>query len=262
MGRLSWTHNQSKICDPSLIPKKTNSYQPLPNSDFIEKIERMVDNAGLSITDRKFKTNKKKTQVFGVFILNDEQDDISTQVGMINSYDKSRRAAIAIGANVHKCSNLSFSSFKAFRMHRGKNFWDDIRAIMRSAQGRIQKAKESVKRRYNILESVNLTDNDRDWFVGHLLCNNVIGVNQVSQLKKTLTGEEDYVFGTENWYDLNMHLTEVLKDSHPYHLVNDHMNAEDHLTKMCQVKLRNNGQSSMAENLESPLEGEDQIFLN
>lgn len=262
MGRLEWTQNEQAITDPSLIPKKTESYQPLPNSDFIEMIYRMVDNAGLSVTNKKYKTNKKKTQVFGVFTLNDQSDGVSTQVGMINSYDKSRRAAIAIGANVHLCSNLSFSNFKAFRMHRGRNFWDDIRAIMRSAQGRLQKAKESVQRRYNILEKVPLSDNDRDWFVGHLLCENVIGVNQVSQLKKTLTGQEDYVFGTENWYDLNMHLTEVLKESHPYDLVDDHMEAEDHLTKMCRVKLQNSGNDAMADRLKSPLEGEDDIFMN
>jgi len=270
MARLSWIRNQSKITDPSLIPERTESYQPFPNADFISMIENMVEKAGYSITDRKFKTNKKKSQVFGVFDLDDEEDGLSTQIGMINSYDKSRRAAIAIGANVHRCSNLSFSSFKAFRMHRGKNFWDDIRAIMRSAQGRLRKGKESVQRRYDALDQIRLTDNDRDWFVGHLLCENVIGVNQVSKLKKTLTGEEDYVFGTDTWYDLNMHLTDVLKDSHPYHLVDDHMKAEDHLTKMARVKMKNmskNGvQQSNAdaviENLQSPLEGEEKIFLN
>lgn len=261
MGRLSWTRNEAEIKDPSLIPQKTESYQPLPNSDFIQMIQSMVNKAGYSVTDKKYKTNKKRTQIFGVFDLDDEEEGLSTQVGMINSYDKSRRAAIAIGANVHICSNLSFSNFKAFRMHRGKNFWDDIRAIMRSAQGRLHKAKESVQRRYNILENIKLSDNDRDWFVGHLLCENVIGVNQVSRLKKQLIGEEDYVFGTENWYDLNMHLTEVLKDSHPYHLVDDHMEAEDHLTKMARVKLKNRDQQHMANQLQSPLEGED-IFLN
>lgn len=262
MGRLSWTRSEQEIVDPTLIPSKTETYQPLPNSDFIEMIHRMVDNAGLSVTDKKYKTNKKTTQVFGVFTLDDESEGISTQVGMINSYDKSRRAAIAIGANVHLCSNLSFSSFKAFRMHRGHNFWDDIRAIMRSAQGRLRRAKDSVQRRYNVLEQIELSENDRDWFVGHLLCENVIGVNQVSQLKKTLTGEEDYVFGTENWYDLNMHLTEVLKDSHPYHIVDDHMTAEDHLTKMARVKLKNQGRKQIASKLQSPLEGEDEIFMN
>lgn len=262
MGRLEWTQNETEILDKSLIPDKTESYQPLPNSTFIKMISDMVDDAGLQITNKKYKSNKKRTQVFGVFTLSDETDGVSTQIGMINSYDKSRRAAIAIGANVHLCSNLSFSSFKAFRMHRGKNFWDDIRAIMRSAQSRLHKAKESVQRRYNVLDQVLLSDNDRDWFVGHLLCENVIGVNQVSQLKKTLTGQEDYVFGTDTWYDLNMHLTEVLKDSHPYHLVNDHMNAEDHLTKMCKVKLKNAGETTMANKLTSPLEGEDKIFMN
>lgn len=262
MGRLSWTQNEQSVLDPTLIPEKTESYQPLPNSDFIEMIHNMVNNAGFNVTNKKYKTNKKRTQVFGVFTLDDESNGISTQVGMINSYDKSRRAAIAIGANVHICSNLSFSNFKAFRMHRGRNFWDDIRAIMRSAQSRINKAKESVERRYNTLEQVPLSSNDRDWFVGHLLCENVIGVNQVSQLKKTLTGEEDYVFGTDTWYDLNMHLTEVLKDSHPYHLVDDHMKAEDHLTKMCRVKLENAGKEQMAAQLTSPLEGEEKIFMN
>lgn len=261
MGRLTWSRNRQEIIDPSLIPRKTESYQPLPNSDFIQMIEGMVGNAGLSITDEKFKTNKKRTQVFGTFLLSDEDDGVSTQVGMINSYDKSRRAAIAIGANVHLCSNLSFSNFKAFRMHRGHNFWDDIRAIMRSAQTRLHKAKESIQRRYSILEQVPLSDNDRDWFVGHLMCENLVGVNQVSKLKKMLVGEEDYVFNTDNWYDLNMHLTEVLKDSHPYHLVDDHMKSEDHLTKMCKVKLENAGEVALANKLKSPLEGED-IFMN
>lgn len=261
MGRLSFHRNINEIIDPDLVPERTESYQPLPNKDFIEMIDDMVEGAGLTIKDRKFKTNKKKTQVFGTFLLNDREGEISTQVGMVNSYDKSRRAAIAIGAHVERCSNLSFSSFKAFRMHRGRNFWDDIRAIMRSAQSRLKTSKETIKRRYNILDQVSLSDNDRDWFVGHLLCENVIGVNQVSKLKKTLTGEEDYVFGTDTWKDLNMHLTQVLKDSHPYHLVDDHMKAEDHLTKMCKVKLKNANEYDMAEKLVSPVEGQD-FFLN
>jgi len=260
MGNLTFHRNINEITDPSLVPEKTDTYQPLPNEDFIQLIDKMVDKAGLNIVDRKFKTNKKKTQVFGTFELNDKEGDFSTQVGMINSYDKSRCAALAIGAKVHLCDNLSFSSFKAFRMHRGKNFWKDIREILWKASDRLTEGKENIRERYSQLESVPLGNHDIKWVVGSLLCDNIIGHNQVSKLKRTLVGEEEYEFGTDNWYDLNMHLTEVLKSSHPYHIVDAHMEAENYLVKLCKVKLRNKGLFEKANFLVGPLEGEDLIM--
>lgn len=271
MGNLTFHRNIDEITDPSLIPEETRSYRPLPNEQFINMVEKMVGDANFSITDRKFKTNKKKSQLFGVFTLNDKGlSGLSTSIGMINSYDKSRSAALAIGANVHRCSNLSFSSFKQFRMHKGKNFWKDIDKILDQARIHLHKAKEPIQKRYDALDELRLTDNDRDWAIGHLLCNDVIGANQVSQMKKTLTGEEDYIFGTETWYDLNMHMTEVLKSSHPYSIVDDHMQAEHHLIGMAKVKVKSmrkkgviqSNVNDVLNNLTSPLEGEDDIFMN
>lgn len=275
MSDLEFHSNIDEVTDPSLIPEETDSYKPLPNETFIKKIYNMVNRANLQVESQRFKTNRKKTQVFGTFKLNDSDGQFSTQVAMINSYDKSRSAALAIGANVGACSNLSFSSYKAFRMHKGKNFWRDINEIMHEASKRLTDGKKSIQSRYNTLEKVELSGNDQDWVLGHFLRSGVLGVNQVSHLKKTLTGEIDYVFGTDNWFHLNMHVTESLKKSHPYNLVDDHMKAEGRLVKMCQGKLKTQksrldqqGTSGtrreideMIEGLTSPLDNED-IFLN
>jgi len=224
--RLQFHRNQSRIVDPSLVPAKTESYVPLPNSVFIEKIENMVDRAGFSIVDRRFKSTRDVKVVFGTFALNDNDTGIRTQVGMINSYDKSRKAGIAIGAQVHKCSNLSFSSMKKFRVHTGRNFFRDVNAILQKAQDNLQNESNKVRQRYMGLRQVPLKDSSISYLMGKLFYDGVIKVTQLNLLRKQLKGQKSYVFGRDNLFDFNMHVTEVLEGSHPYHLIENFMDSE------------------------------------
>lgn len=231
-----------EVTNPTLVPEKTDTYVPLPNAKLISLTKEMVGNAGLDVVDAKYKMNKAGTQFFGALALNDADDGISSQVAMVNSYDKSRAAGIALGARVDACWNLSFSHFKRMKRHFGKEetFMEDLNDILAAARERIRKEADIVRQRYSTLKNVKLTGKDAAFLSGTLFFRGLLGASQMMDLRRHLTGETDYVFGRKTWFDFDMHLTEILKQTHPYHLVDHHMEAEEFIIEQAKQRLSAN----------------------
>jgi len=223
--------------DPDLVPEKTETYTPLSNLEVIRQVRNKAGRMGYDISMERYLMNKKRSQFFGTFVLENEEGGISSQIGVCNSYDKTRSAIVALGASVHRCSNLSFSTFKKFRKHTG-DVHGDFEDMVENAFGRVEDETQRIRQRYNLLREVDLNDEDAAYLLGRLLYDLQVPVTLVNATKKSLLND-DFVFGNDTWFDFHMHLTDALKESHPRNMVEDHISTEEMLVG--EAKARMNG---------------------
>jgi hypothetical protein len=211
--------------DPTLVPDQTDTYTPLSNLEVIGEVRKQAGNMGYDITTERYLMNKKRSQFFGTFVLGNEDGGISSQIGICNSYDKTRSAIVAVGASVHRCFNLSFSTFKEFRKHTGE-IGDDFENMVENAMGLVEDETDRIRDRYDLLKQVDLNNDNTSFLLGKLLYDLQLPVTLVNATKKSLL-DDDYVFGDNTWFDFHMHVTQALKESHPRNLVEDHIATEE-----------------------------------
>lgn len=223
--------------NPDLVPEKTDTYTPLSNREVIRHVRSQAQTMGYDISMERYLMNRTRTQFFGTFVLENEDGGISSQIGVCNSYDKTRSAIVALGASVHRCSNLSFSTFKKFRKHTG-DVGGDFEGMVERAFGRVEDETRRIRQRYDLLRQVDLNDEDAAYLLGRLLYDLQVPVTLVNATKKSLL-DDDFVFGNDTWFDFHMHLTDALKESHPRNLVEDHITTEEMLVG--EAKARMNG---------------------
>jgi hypothetical protein len=215
--------------DPTLVPEQTETYTPLSNLEVIGEVRKQAGNLGYDITAERYLMNKKRSQFFGTFVLGNQDGGISSQIGICNSYDKTRSAIVALGASVHRCFNLSFSTFKEFRRHTGE-IGDDFEDMVTNAMGLVEEETERIRERYDLLKEVSLNNDNTSYLLGKLLYELQLPVTLVNSTKKSLLAG-DYVFGNDTWFDFHMHVTEALKESHPRNLVEDHIATEEFMVR-------------------------------
>ena len=82
------------------LPVKTDSYSPIPHSDFISGVQDRILTAGFDIVRKQYYIDKGGNKMIGRFTLSHQEDDLALQVAFRNSYDKSMSAAFVMGATV------------------------------------------------------------------------------------------------------------------------------------------------------------------
>jgi hypothetical protein len=85
-------------------------------------------------------------------------DDYSLVVGLRNSHDKSIVAGLAVGAGVHVCDNLSFSSDIVIDRKHTRNIERDMPTLIESAVGRLGDARRTQDERISVYKRTELAD--------------------------------------------------------------------------------------------------------
>lgn len=103
------------------LPQKTESYSPVPHSDFIRTIQQKLSDDGYRITNKRYWTNGSMSQVVGRYSVDYQDNDMELAIGFKNSYDKSISAGVAIGqGQIIVCKNgMVKGEFAMKRKHTG-----------------------------------------------------------------------------------------------------------------------------------------------
>tara|TARA_Y100000310_G_scaffold302232_1_gene339355 strand:- start:1041 stop:1754 length:714 start_codon:yes stop_codon:yes gene_type:complete len=122
-GGLRVPYSAVKAVKP---PKRTQTYEPVPHEELVEKIIERFGDHGLEVESQDFGLACHGQRLFGVIGFQGE-GNLRPVVGLRNSYDKSMSVGIATGARVFVCDNLAFSgeSFHKLRKHT-KNVHKDL----------------------------------------------------------------------------------------------------------------------------------------
>jgi len=96
----------------SETPEATRTHTPIPHSHLVDLVRDGLGRANMSIVEESHALTHDANRYFGLFRIGTggaESKDYGAVMGLRNSHDKTFPSALAFGANVFVCDNLSFN---------------------------------------------------------------------------------------------------------------------------------------------------------
>ncbi len=171
------------------IPEETNSYCPLPHALMVEMVEKAFsDQLGARMTQLQLGLNSKGAQLFGVasFDVDSGPDTALGQhgiaVGFRNSYNKTLKAGIAVGARVFVCDNLAFSGDAVTILRKHTTYLiPDLTRMLTSAAAEARVKYGDVSADFDAMGMAKLDDDRAFSFLGRCFGQGVLRSQQFTK---------------------------------------------------------------------------------
>ena len=113
-------------------PAATETWQPIPHIDLLNSVGETLERSGMTIVNEAHGLSKDGDRYFGMLqVMNgNNPEDYAMIVGVRNSHDKSFPAALALGAGVFVCDNLSFSGEVKLARRHTRNILRDLPGLV------------------------------------------------------------------------------------------------------------------------------------
>lgn len=213
------------------VPPKTDTYSPVPHKDIIEEIEKHINAAGGDIRQRSYRTNKKGTQVIGLFDVPFSKN-FDFRIAFRNSYDKSMSVAFVAGSSVLICSNgMIVGETKFIRKHTG-TVRDELSQKINATLSDYAGTMETVNRQSNRMKSIMLDKTLTAELCGRFFMEqDIITSSQLNIIKNELKSPTYEEFSDNSLWSLYNHATHALKKTHPLNYIDSHKKLHNFVTE-------------------------------
>jgi len=204
---------ERKVLDMVPTPESTDSWQPIPHHQLVGAIEERVKGSGFEIVQQVHGLTREGDRYFGMIQVanGSNPDDYGLVIGIRNSHDKSFPAALALGAGVFVCDNLSFSGeIKLARRHT-RFISRDLPQLVSRAVGMLGGHREVQTKRIACYKETELKDAEAHDAIINALDARVIGTNKVMPVLKEWREPSHDEFRPRTVWSLFNAFTEVLK---------------------------------------------------
>jgi len=217
------------------VPQATNTYGPVAHETLFERVEAEIQRNNWEVEDVSYRGAMNNDVVIAYYTLATKSNlPVKPMIGIINSYNKTRRVGIACGARVMICMNGMISGeATAAKVHRSK-VMDHLDQMIHVTLGSLRKTFGDINN-----DIVNLKERKLDGMteVSHILGelyvrDSILTPTQASVVKTEITDSIHFSMkeDTESFNSWNLYnnVTEALKRSHPlnefkdYHKVHDY----------------------------------------
>lgn len=210
------------------LPMETRSYKPVSHGILLDTIEEKLYKNGMNIAEERFSSNGSGSQMFGVYTIQNGNDEQRLNIGFRNSYDKSLALGMVAGATVIVCSNLMFTGeVKMMRKHTTGALRDFDHLVTRVINNSLQNfdiLQEDTRK----LKEIPMTTKEMAEIAGRMFINDdIITATQLSIIKKEIHFSK--MFKELTKWDFYNHCTEALKISHPAVMMQSHINLHDYV---------------------------------
>jgi hypothetical protein len=197
-------------------PEAEKTWFPIPHARLLESVKKTVEKSGLHVVTEAHAIAKEGLRYFGLLQLANGKnpDDYSLVVGLRNSHDKSIVAGLAVGAGVHVCDNLSFSSEIVIDRKHTRFIDRDLPTLIESAVGRLGDARRHQDDRIAAYKRTEITDGQAHDLVIQALDARIVPVTRIPEILKEWREPRHPEFReSRNAWRLMNGFTEVLKES-------------------------------------------------
>lgn len=211
------------------VPRKTDSYSPVPHKDIVECICEELDKNNMYARSIDGSTARDGDQVIGYMdIAPQGYDELGMRLAFRNSYDKSMSVAFVAGAVVWICSNGMISGDIQFmRKHTGKVL-TELTSKIKLAVNDLSKTFEKSIRHAEAMKKVKVDKTLSAELAGRMFIeHDIITSTQLSIMKKEITEPSHELFKEENLWSFYNHATESLKKAHPSKYFDQHINLHE-----------------------------------
>lgn len=211
------------------VPQSTNYYKAIENEYMHRLALDTIEKNGLSLVRFYFKSNRKGTQVIGIYELDCGDNLFNGMLGWRNSYDKTKSAAIVSGSTVNICSNGCIVGEMQFVHKHNGDVLDLLPEMFDKQIKKVSNCVHESRVLFNSFSTRSITDWLRNAILGNLFMRNIISVQQLS-LVKNQYDTPDYDYGyPETLWELFNHCTFALKKTHPTRFFETHQKLRDYL---------------------------------
>lgn len=217
------------------VPQATNTYGPVAHETLFERVESEIARNNWEVDDISYRGAMNNDVVIAYYTLATKSNlPVKPMIGIINSYNKTRRVGIACGARVMICMNGMISGeATAAKVHRSK-VMDHLDQMIHVTLGSLRKTFGEINKDINDFKEHRL---DGMTEVSHMLGelyvrDSILTPTQASVVKSEITESVHFSMkeDTESFNSWNLYnnVTEALKRSHPlnefkdYHKVHDY----------------------------------------
>jgi len=217
------------------VPQATNTYGPVAHETLFERVESEIARNNWEVDDISYRGAMNNDVVIAYYTLATKSNlPVKPMIGIINSYNKTRRVGIACGARVMICMNGMISGeATAAKVHRSK-VMDHLDQMIHVTLGSLRKTFGEINKDINDFKEHRL---DGMTEVSHMLGelyvrDSILTPTQASVVKSEITDSVHFSMkeDTESFNSWNLYnnVTEALKRSHPlnefkdYHKVHDY----------------------------------------
>lgn len=195
-----------------VIPAETNSYKPLPYSNFVGMVQDELADFGFRFGEEQHGLMKDGSKYFGLAELlnchNSEQHALV--VGLRSSLDKSIAPSIAFGAGVFVCDNLSFTGEVVIKRKQTRFIGNDIRPMIHDAVGQVHNMRKNQDRRFEIYQDSKLTTAKAGAVICEMFRRGVVNTTKIGKVIEQWD-TPDHDFGDRSAWRLMNAATEALK---------------------------------------------------
>ncbi len=194
-------------------PGRTNSWVPVPHDRLLTLVERSLTNAGLDIVSQAHGLTRDGSRYFGLLQVANgtNPDSFGLVVGVRNSHDKSFPAALALGAQVFVCDNLSFSGeVKLARKHTSR-IERDLPQLVNRAVGMLADLRGKQEQRFLTYRKTELSNTEANDLTIQALDAQVVPVTKIPDLLKEWREPRHPEFAERTAWAWFNAVTEVLK---------------------------------------------------
>lgn len=224
------------------IPARTDTYTPIPHSDFLSSLQTKLDTAGYNITSRRIYINGLATKLVGFIDIEDRnnpyRDDFGFRMmmGFKNSYDKSMVAGLAIGATVFICSNGVVSGdLITFRRKHTGTVQEELNEKIDLGISLMGTSFQRLISDAEIMRNYEISPKQKAEILGVMYFEEeIVSPTQLSVIKREIKHSEH--FREPNLWSLYNNVTEALKTSHPMRLIDDHIRLHDFMSNIAGIR--------------------------
>jgi hypothetical protein len=141
-------------------PDRTKTWVPVPHARLLDTVQDTLAQQGLTVVSEAHGLTQDGARYFGLLQVQDGHDDgdFGLVVGVRNSHDKSFPAALALGAQVLVCDNLSFrGEVKLSRKHTAY-IERDLPGLVSRAVGMLGALRRTQEERFDAYKRTEITD--------------------------------------------------------------------------------------------------------
>jgi hypothetical protein len=209
-GANSVSRDTIEMCP---TPDSSDTWVPIPHKELLSRVENVVRERGLSIIGEAHGLTHDNARYFGMLQVANGQneDDYSLVLGVRNSHDKSFPAALALGAGVFVCDNLSFSGEVKLARRHTRFIMRDLPSVISRAVGMLGDHRKQQDLRIAAYKETKLTEMKvHDTIINALDCR-AIPATKVPHVLKEWREPAHEEFRPRTAWSLFNAFTEVLK---------------------------------------------------
>jgi hypothetical protein len=196
-------------------PERTDTWCPIAHSQLLNEVQRVLTEGGMSVVSESHALTLDGNRYFGLLqVVNGQSnDDFGLVIAVRNSHDKSFPAALALGAQVFCCDNLSFRGEVTLARKHTIHIERDLPGLVLKAVGLLENLRVTQAQRFERYQQTELADKDAHDLVVRAVDARILPVTRIPELLQEWRAPRHPEFKEKNVWRLMNGFTEVLKGS-------------------------------------------------